>query len=106
MNLGIFGSLLALVLFSWDAPPAEDNISKVEIHISNTSTYDPAGQVIDAGLPPVVAGKQSFSTMLDVSTPKWAWIQGRNSFGLSDPQAVGLKVGKPSPITGRTASPN
>lgn len=102
--IGNLLSLLVFINFTWLAPPAVDNVTKVEIHVSDTATYDPAGQVIDAGLPPVVNGKQSFQTTVDVSTPKYFFIQGRNSFGLSDP-GVGVRAGKPVTLGGLQVTP-
>lgn len=97
-------ALLVFINFTWVAPPPEDNITKVEIHISATSTYDPAGIFIDAGLPPVVNGKQTFQTTADVSTPKYFFVQGRNSFGLTDP-GVGVRGGKGSTLVGLQVTP-
>jgi hypothetical protein len=105
MNFAILGAfLLAQVSFTWDAPPVEENVKKIEIHVSTKKGDYSNAQVINAGLPPVVNGKQAFSSMVDVSSPKWATIRGLNSFGLSDPSSE-IYLGKPQPLGALSASP-
>ncbi len=105
MNLAFLGAfLLAQVSFSWEAPPPEENVSKIEIHVSSKKGDYSSAQIINAGLPPVVNGKQSYTSMIDVSSPKWATIRGLNSFGLSDPSPE-IYLGKPRPLAALSASP-
>lgn len=101
--LGAF--LLVFVKFTWTAPDPGENVTKVQISITSTKGDYSQAQVIDAGLPVVDAsGMQSFSATLDLSSPKWAIIQGVNSFGLSAPGAE-LRLGKPAVLVGAAASP-
>lgn len=100
----ILALLLAQVVFSWQAPLPEENITKVEIKVTAEKGNYEAAQVINAGLPPVISGKQSFTAFIDVSTPKWAIIQGVNSFG-SSPPTPEIRLGKPSVLGEFVARP-
>ncbi len=105
-TLGILGSLLlVLVKFTWTAPDPADGVTKVQISVTATKGDYTQAQIIDAGLPVTdAAGKQSFSTNVDLSSTKWAVIQGVNSFGTSDPGAE-LRLGKPGKLSNPNASP-
>lgn len=103
MNLGIL-ALLVFINFTWTAPAPEDQVTKVEIRVATAPTDYANAQLIDAGLPPVVNGKQAYQSTIDITTPKWFWVQGRNSFGLSDVPAP-VKLGKPQQLVGVQATP-
>jgi hypothetical protein len=99
----LLGFLLAQVLFTVDAPPPEQDVSKIEIRVAPDPAQYDAAQVVYSGMPTATNGKLSVTVMTDVSTPKYGWVQGLNSFGLSD-RGVAIRLGKPAALTGVKAS--